>query len=634
VKIPRLFPELPLLWRELTELSARRRTYVVRSVGAMIILSLVLLLLEMSVAAELTRASAEQLQLALIGIGGRLFPQIVLLLFIAVDLIMPALTCGAITIEKERNTLGTLFVTRLNPWNIVLEKLGSRLIPMLTLLLLTFPILAFVYSLGGVSTEDLFSAVWLLLWECLLFASIGLLCSAWYSTTVAAFVAAYVLSGFVVFLTLLMGVPLPIPSHQWIDRRVAMMPEESGFLQDLLDNLNVGPLATVVLETVPVMLVAAFFLFLTRMLLFRRAFVGHSSLMLRVFRRLDFFFQRLNDRTGGVMIVADRESFPEDDPVAWREREKKSLGRARYLFRVLLLIEFPVMYACVTFMFSGEAQSGIGILWLLYLIWGVTILMVAVKASTLISTERTRETLDALLSTAITNRELLNQKILGMRRLIMVMATPLFSIHLTLVLMYGNFASIISLAGMMEVGLLLLYFSAALFASWNLCHLVAWLCLLLGSRAKSQAKSVLLAVMVVGGWAVLSVTVLNTVDDERQVWRRRDSQNVDYLDVQLERTARRLFRIDGAVDAAQQFLSVASYERYRQFQTGSSYGQGNQLLLEILALALMCGWHWGMSRVARWFTLRRSAHLLDRAESENRSDGALYATRKWAGEAS
>ena len=141
--------------------------------------------------------------------------------------------------------------------------------------------------------------------------------------------------------------------------------------------------------------------------------------------------------------------------------------------------------------------------------------------------------------------------------------------------------------------------------------------------------------MVVGGWVVLSVTVLNTFDDDaRSVWQRRDSRDVDYLDVQLQRTARRLFRIDGAVDAAQQFLSVASFERYRHFRTGVSYGQGNQLLLEFLALALMCGWHWGMSRVARWFTLRRSAHLLDRAESENRSDGALHATRKWAGEAS
>jgi hypothetical protein len=209
------------------------------------------------------------------------------------------------------------------------------------LLILCGPILAFVYSLGGVSTENLFAAVWLLLWECLLIASVGLLCSAWYSTTVAAFVAAYVLSGFLVFLTMLMRVPLPVPSRQWMDRSMVGRPWASGFLQDLLDNLNVGPLATVVLETVPVMLVVAFLLFLTRMLLFRRAFVGHSSLMLRVFRRLDSFFQRLNDRTGGVMIVADRESFPEYDPVAWREREKKSLGRARYLFRVLLLIELP-----------------------------------------------------------------------------------------------------------------------------------------------------------------------------------------------------------------------------------------------------------------------------------------------------
>ena len=42
MRILRLVPELPLLRRELTELSARKRTYVVRSLGAMVLLAWVL----------------------------------------------------------------------------------------------------------------------------------------------------------------------------------------------------------------------------------------------------------------------------------------------------------------------------------------------------------------------------------------------------------------------------------------------------------------------------------------------------------------------------------------------------------------------------------------------------------------
>ena len=38
-----IIPELPLLRRELTELSSRRRTYVIRFVGAIIVLTAVML---------------------------------------------------------------------------------------------------------------------------------------------------------------------------------------------------------------------------------------------------------------------------------------------------------------------------------------------------------------------------------------------------------------------------------------------------------------------------------------------------------------------------------------------------------------------------------------------------------------
>ncbi|MFO0060710.1 MAG: hypothetical protein ACK57O_07520, partial [Planctomyces sp.] len=110
----RLLPELPLLRRELSELSARRRTYVIRVLSAVVIVA------------------------------------------------------GVITMEKERKTLGLLFVTRPSPLMIVLEKPGSRLLPMLTLLLITFPMLAFAYSLGGLDRLWLLATFWLLFRECLL----------------------------------------------------------------------------------------------------------------------------------------------------------------------------------------------------------------------------------------------------------------------------------------------------------------------------------------------------------------------------------------------------------------------------------------------------------------------------------
>ena len=94
------------------------------------------------------------------------------------------------------DTIGTLLLTRLSPATIIAEKFMSRLVPMLTLLLLTFPVLAHVLTLGGVDTEFMIGSLWLLFCECLLFASVALLCSSWFATTVSAFTVSYCLTGF------------------------------------------------------------------------------------------------------------------------------------------------------------------------------------------------------------------------------------------------------------------------------------------------------------------------------------------------------------------------------------------------------------------------------------------------------
>jgi ABC-type transport system involved in multi-copper enzyme maturation permease subunit len=174
VNISRLIPELPLLRRELSELSARRRTYVFRVLSAVVIVagvmwktSVVFRDLELN-----SPGPAWSFPARVLGWGERLFTELAEVLFVAVQLLMPALVSGAITMEKERNTLGLLFVTRLSPLMIVLEKPGSRLLPMLTLLLITFPMLAFAYSLGGLDRLWLLATFWLLFWECLLWAAV------------------------------------------------------------------------------------------------------------------------------------------------------------------------------------------------------------------------------------------------------------------------------------------------------------------------------------------------------------------------------------------------------------------------------------------------------------------------------
>src|SRR5688572_3503195 len=108
---------LPLLAKELLEQAARPRTYIVRTLYAALLFFFALLIFYFSSYESIANP------LALFGRGREVFFNVVRLQFAGVLLFMPAITCGAITAEKERNTFGLLLLTRLSPTTILLEKL-------------------------------------------------------------------------------------------------------------------------------------------------------------------------------------------------------------------------------------------------------------------------------------------------------------------------------------------------------------------------------------------------------------------------------------------------------------------------------------------------------------------------------
>jgi ABC-type transport system involved in multi-copper enzyme maturation permease subunit len=502
VTLSGLIPELPLLKRELIELANRRRTYVIRFFGAIAVL--IWVLIEFRMAVDMAVAMRQNMSgfggmagwspNKFQGIGGAVFLQLVPKLFHFITFLMPALICGAITLEKERNTLGTLFVTRLTPLTIILEKLGSRLVPMFTILLLTFPVLAFVYTLGGVDTSFLICTLWLLFCQCVFFAALGLMCSSWFASTVSAFIWSYILTGLCLVLSYV--APLLLGESVW---RAAFSSPQMMMGQGWFGGATGGSrsllldVALIFWNSLLTLILSAVFLLTARFFLVRRAFVSQSSQLLRLFRTIDGFFKRLNDRTtGGVEIIKDSNPLPLFDPVAWRERAKKSLGKARYLFRILVVLEGPTMFICL-----GAASAGGGIeplRGLLYLMWAIATIILAVKSSTMISSERARETLDALLSTPLTAREIIEQKVQGSRRLMIVLAIPILSIHLTILLMHFDitnlFRSLLQLSGWSTLGVFLAYVLLTMAATSLLMNLITWFAALPGLRSSTQPRSV------------------------------------------------------------------------------------------------------------------------------------------------
>lgn len=507
----RFFPELPLLRRELTELANRRRTYLVRVIGAIVILFFLFFAYQRAVAqrTRFTGGNSVSWQ-QLMGIGGDIFAEVAPTLFITIQVLMPALCCASVTAEKEKNTIGTLLLTKLSPASIILEKLGSRMVPMLTLLLITFPVLAYVFSLGGVDTNMLIATLWLLLCECLLFASIAIMCSSWFPTTVSSFIWSYVIIAVLAAMTLSLGMQTFVPSAIWrsvysFDVRMmnfgpfGMMPGTPG---------GTVPLVILIGRSVPSLFVSGLFVLIARLVLVPRAFASQSSVVLRMFRHIDTFFKALNEHTtGGIELISDSNPLPDNDPVAWRERNKKSLGKARYLFRILVVLEVPTLCICALAAIASS-QSYFRELYVLQgLIWALAALVIAVKGATLFSSERSRETIEPLLASPMTAVEMVNQKVVGMRRLLIVMSLPILTVNFTHFLLHIG-GSRWSSAGMIRPSV---YFFLSVCCVFMLLYLIAWLSTGIGLKIHSQTKSVLFAVSVVAVWAIMPLVIASMV---------------------------------------------------------------------------------------------------------------------------
>jgi len=91
-------------------------------------------------------------------------PQSMIMLFIVllsfqnliVAIIVPSLTAGAISGERERQTLDLMLLTKMSPLSIVVGKLMSSMLTILLIIIASLPVFSVVFYYGGVSLLNLF----------------------------------------------------------------------------------------------------------------------------------------------------------------------------------------------------------------------------------------------------------------------------------------------------------------------------------------------------------------------------------------------------------------------------------------------------------------------------------------------
>ena len=403
--LPRL--SLPLLTKELAEQSSRPRTYILRAGYALVLYSAVLLTFSWQMKDQWARGP-----LAMLGSGQTLFLQVVWGQLATVCLFLPALMAGVVTSEKERDTLGLLLITKLSPLQIVVQKYLSRIIPILLYLGLSLPLLGVAYSLGGVQLQQIFVAAWLLLITTLTIGAVGVLASVWCRTTAQSLAVTYAATVGIGWFA------VTVINAELMSRPQPVMPPA----------LYATPLQRVVWPCLPTLVL----LYVAAQNLWGRAFLSSGNYWLKLLQAVDQFFQNLNQNsvTKGIVLIRDEQQLPAYAPIAWRETQKKSLGTVRYLVRLLLIIELPLLFLILLPLTDNIAWER-GFQWLdlgSLLVWWVAIFAILASSTALFATERAHQTLDVLLSTPLSAQEIIREKFTGVRRMIMVLWVPMATV--------------------------------------------------------------------------------------------------------------------------------------------------------------------------------------------------------------
>jgi ABC-type transport system involved in multi-copper enzyme maturation permease subunit len=502
---------LPLMTRELTEQSARRRTYVMRVIYAFILYGFTL----WAFWNELGSWSSQSF--AFLGRGRQFFEGLAWLQFCGLYLFLPAMTSGLLTSEKERDTLSLLLLTRLGPWSILMGKLFSRLVPMASFVLLSLPLVAVAYSLGGVNENDIVSLAWVLAVTALQMGSLGLACSAWCRTTAASFMATYLIGG-----ALIAGLPIVTNTfsslsdvvefvrqycdEQGLGGKQRFNSEEVGFLwfgpwASLHPNSLDQPFHVTLLRTVPMLMFAATCLVFARCVLWRRAFVAPSNFLLKIFRSLDTVFHRLNQNrlTRGIVLTRENVTLPVFDPIRWRETKKRSLGTTRYLIRLLLLLEVPVLFGMLIPHYGSAESQYAPVYVAAWILWIVATLVIAIQSTGLIGSERSRQTLDVLLTTPMLSETIVQEKFAGVWRMIRMLWIPFATVYLFQFWWLTWVAnSMGSHSGQVVYGLVRGALAMGIYPL-----LIAWLGFHFGMRCRSQTQATLITVSLIAGFCLI-----------------------------------------------------------------------------------------------------------------------------------
>jgi len=460
-----------------------------------------------------------------LGRGMGPFQFLVTMQLATIYLFLPPMMVGAIAQEKERDTLGLLFLTDLTPWELVLQKYIGRLIPMLTLLFLSLPLLAVAYSLGGVSVGMLYSSAASLFLTCLWVGALALESSAHEASTIQALLRCWgICLAFALCCSL---APLPF----WM------------VLSSSMTNGST-PFSTVptIFNTIVNCGLTWFFLVRAKQTLETRAFIQRRNPFAQQFKQLDQYWKDLRKLLRAILQKRDREANAvaaqvveralgaKGDPGAWSSGAW-SLG-AFLLARMQIpnVLSFAIIFGVIALLVlitdvMLNPKSGGGFYLVVGALWIVGLLTIPIQSANAVASERINERLGAILTTPMTAREILHEWLGPVRRWSQFLARPLIVLFVIEALLKFKTQD----SGIPRWTNLALYLGLSLLTVWIYPGLVRWSCLWIGLRVRSQIRALMTSLLLVVAWCILPLAGAGYLVETGLLHAKWDEQLVRFI---------------------------------------------------------------------------------------------------------
>ncbi|WP_422932152.1 ABC transporter permease [Singulisphaera sp. PoT] len=340
-----------------------------------------------------------------------------------VGLVAPAATAGAICVDKARGSLTLLLTTHLTDSEIVLGKLAARLLPVLGLIACAAPVQSLATTLGGVDPAQVFGAILVCL-ACAIFGcSLALTLSVWGRKTHEVILATYALGILYLLLAPIWAAFFPtitgLARPGWVPGPMALLPYNPVFL--VFAPLGSPPIGPIGLEAqarfLGIGLMASMLLVVASIWRIRHVVVhqagrrGATRWAGWLPRILRGPFARLSRPSPWLSPSLD------GNPVLWRERQRRRpsawsaaiwglYGLISGVASLWSIVE--IVHGNVMAMELGAVINGVQV--------SAGLLLLSVSAATSLAEERQRGSLDVLLASPLSTREIVMAKWRGALR--------------------------------------------------------------------------------------------------------------------------------------------------------------------------------------------------------------------------